>query len=101
MTSLFKLTYTKIAVLAGLLLAVYAFLWLGSPVTEKVSLWGTVISQSHARRSSDYSVRLEDGKIVQIKPPPLGWPMIGSKVAITRRTHANGRVVYKFRDMFD
>jgi len=98
---LFKLTYAKIGILAGLLFAVYAFLWISSPVSEKVSLWGIVISKSHSRGAKGYSVRLEDGKIVYISPPPLGLPTIGSKVAITRRTHANGRVVYKFRDMFD
>jgi hypothetical protein len=98
---LFKLTYTRIGILAAVLLVIYSLLWIGSPVTEKVSMWGTVISKGHARGANRYSVRLDDGGIVYLNPPPLGWPMIGSKVAITRKIHANGRVVYKFRDMFD
>ena len=97
---MFKLTYAKIGILGSLLLAVYVFLWIGSPVIAKVSLGGTVTGFTSGR-STVYHVRLDDGTVVYVSPPPLGLPSVGSKVAITRRTHANGRVVHRFKDMFD
>jgi hypothetical protein len=94
------ITYPRIAAFAAVLLFVWLFLRLGSPISEKTSLTGTVTGFVSGR-STLYHVRLDDGTVIYIGPPPLGLPTIGSKVAITRRTHADGRVIYKFRDMFD